>query len=91
MTVYDDGSVTYDDALITYDGDGVLGEVEGPLPGFTIEQPSYIEGISWEITPGRWVLTWNLSSTLPQVGQWELGTVGLSELGVTTSLVNTIA
>ena len=38
-----------------------------------IEQPSFIEGISWEIGPGNWETTWNLSSTLPQVGQWDLG------------------
>ena len=56
----------------------------------TISQASFIEGISWEIGPQSWETVWNLSSTLPQVGQWELGTVGLSELGVTTSLVSTI-
>jgi hypothetical protein len=61
------------------------------LGGEDIEQPSFIEGITWQIDPGRWQVTWNLSSTLPQVGQWELGTVGLSELGETTTLVNTIA
>ena len=58
--------------------------------GDMISQPSFIEGIGWEIGPGVWETYWSLSSTLPQVGQWELGTVGLSELGVTTSLVNTI-
>lgn len=58
--------------------------------GGTIDQPSYVEGIQWDINPGLWRTTQNLSSTLPQVGQWELGTVGLSELGVTTTLVNTI-
>ena len=56
--------------------------------GHTIEQPSFIEGITWQIDPGRWHLTWNLSSTALQQGQWELGTVGLSELGETTTLVS---
>ena len=56
--------------------------------GDVIEQPSFIEGINWDIGPGTWRLVWNLSSTALQQGQWELGTVGLSELGVTTSLVS---
>ena len=55
--------------------------------GDMIEQPSFIEGISYQITPGRWLITFALSSTSQQEGQWELGTVGLSELGVTTTLV----
>jgi len=56
--------------------------------GDVIEQPSFIEGISWDIGPGRWQLIWNLSSTALQQGQWQLGVVGKSELGVTTSLVS---
>ena len=55
--------------------------------GDMIEQPSFIEGISYQITPGRWLITFALSSTSQQEGQWELGVVGLSELGVTTTLV----
>jgi hypothetical protein len=55
--------------------------------GDTIEQPSFIEGIEWRIGPGTWRLTWRLSSTALQQGQWELGTVGKSELGTTTTLV----
>ena len=54
--------------------------------GDMIEQPSFIEGISWEIGPGNWETTWNLSSTLPQVGQWILGDTTYSVLGTTTSL-----
>ena len=55
--------------------------------GDMIEQPSFIEGIEWTLGPQTWRLTWRLSSTVLQQGQWELGTVGLSELGETTSLV----
>jgi len=55
--------------------------------GDVISQPSFIEGISIEDDAGHWTVTWNLSSTALQQGQWELGTVGKSELGVTTSLV----
>jgi len=55
--------------------------------GDPIEQPSFIEGIAWEIEGGRWRLTWALSSTTLQQGQWQLGVPGRSELGVTTSLV----
>lgn len=58
-----------------------------PGVGDTIEQPSFIEGIEWNITSGRWFLTWRLSSTSASVGQWTLGTVGKSELGQTTTLV----
>jgi len=57
--------------------------------GDVIEQPSFIEGINWDIGPARWQLTWSLSSTALQQGQWQLGVVGASELGVTTSLVST--
>ena len=57
--------------------------------GDVIEQPSFIEGIEWDISSGRWLLTWRLSSTALQQGQWQLGVVGSSELGVTTSLVST--
>jgi hypothetical protein len=56
--------------------------------GDVIEQPSFIEGIEWDISSGRWLLTWRLSSTALQQGQWQLGVVGKSELGVTTSLVS---
>jgi hypothetical protein len=56
--------------------------------GDTIQQPSFIEGIDWNIGPGRWQLTWNLSSTALQQGQWQLGVAGRSELGITTSLVS---
>lgn len=55
--------------------------------GDLIEQPSFIEGIVYEIRPGSWRITWPLSSTSQQEGQWQLGVVGLSELGVTTTLV----
>ena len=57
--------------------------------GDPIEQPSFIEGIEWNIRGSQsWRLTWRLSSTALQQGQWELGTVGKSELGVTTTLVS---
>ena len=59
-----------------------------PGQGDMIEQPSFIEGIQWQLPPGSWRLTWALSSTALQQGQWELGTVGKSELGVTTTLVS---
>jgi hypothetical protein len=55
--------------------------------GDVIEQPSFVEGISMDNDAGHWRILWNLSSTALQQGQWELGTVGLSELGVTTTLV----
>ena len=56
--------------------------------GDPIEQPSFIEGIEWTIQGSQsWRLVWRLSSTALQQGQWELGTVGKSELGVTTTLV----
>ena len=58
-----------------------------PGQGDMIEQPSFIEGIQWQLPPGPWRLTWALASTALQQGQWELGTVGKSELGVTTTLV----
>lgn len=57
--------------------------------GDIIEQPSFIEGIDWTLPPAPWRLTWRLSSTALQQGQWELGTVGKSELGETTTLVST--
>lgn len=56
--------------------------------GDLIEQPSFIEGSQISVGPGRWQVTWTLSSTALQQGQWELGTVGKSELGVTTTLVS---
>ncbi len=59
-----------------------------PGGGDVIEQPSFIEGIDWDIQSRRWVVTWRLSSTALQVGTWELGTAGKSELGVTTTLVS---
>jgi len=55
--------------------------------GDVISQPSFIEGIQIDDDAGHWRITWNLSSTALQQGQWELGTVGKSELGVTTTLV----
>lgn len=57
--------------------------------GDVIEQPSFIEGISIDNDAGHWWITWNLSSTALQQGQWQLGVVGKSELGVTTTLVGT--
>lgn len=59
-----------------------------PPAGTLIEQSSFIEGIEVGIGPARWDVLWQLSSTSFQVGQWELGTVTLSELGVTTTLVS---
>ena len=57
--------------------------------GDVIEQPSFIEGIQWDIVGSQsWRLAWALSSTALQQGQWELGTVGKSELGVTTTIVS---
>jgi hypothetical protein len=55
--------------------------------GDVIEQPSFIEGMQITNDAGHWRITWNLSSTALQQGQWELGTVGKSELGVTTTIV----
>lgn len=55
--------------------------------GNVIEQPSFIEGIQIDNDAGHWRITWNLSSTALQQGQWQLGTVGKSELGVTTTIV----
>jgi len=55
--------------------------------GDVISQPSFIEGIQIDNDAGHWRITWNLSSTVLQQGQWELGTAGKSELGVTTTLV----
>jgi hypothetical protein len=55
--------------------------------GDVIEQPSFIEGMQINNDAGHWRITWNLSSTALQQGQWTLGTVGLSELGVTTTIV----
>lgn len=55
-----------------------------PPAGTLIEQPSMVEGTTIDIGPQRWDVTWNLSSTLFQVGEWELG---VSALGDTTTLV----
>jgi hypothetical protein len=55
--------------------------------GDPIEQPSFIEGIQIDNDAGHWRITWQLSSTALQQGQWELGTAGKSELGVTTTIV----
>ncbi|MGH2373037.1 MAG: hypothetical protein ACRDIC_06105 [bacterium] len=55
--------------------------------GDVIEQQSFIEGIQITNDAGHWRIIWNLSSTALQQGQWELGIVGKSELGVTTTLV----
>jgi len=55
--------------------------------GDVLEQPSFIEGIQINNDAGHWRITWNLSATALQQGQWTLGTVGLSELGVTTTIV----
>jgi hypothetical protein len=57
--------------------------------GDVLEQPSFIEGIQIDNDAGHWRITWNLSSTALQQGQWELGTAGKSELGVTTTIVST--
>ena len=57
--------------------------------GDVIEQPSFIEGMQINNDAGHWRITWQLSSTALQQGQWELGTVGKSELGVTTTIVGT--
>lgn len=56
--------------------------------GDLLEQPSFIEGIQWTIGRGTWQVVWNLSTTTLTQGQWELGTVGKSELGQTTTLVS---
>lgn len=58
-----------------------------PAHGDPIVQPSFVEGIDWTIDVNGWRLTWALSSTPLQQGQWQLGVAGKSELGVTTSLV----
>jgi hypothetical protein len=55
--------------------------------GDVISQPSFIEGMQINNDAGHWRITWNLSATTLQQGQWELGTAGLSELGVTTTIV----
>jgi len=55
--------------------------------GDVIEQPSFIEGINIDNDAGHWRIAWQLSSTTLQQGQWELDTVGLSELDETTTLV----
>jgi len=55
--------------------------------GQNISQPSFIEGIQIDNDAGHWRITWHLSSTALQQGQWTLETVGLSELEVTTTLV----
>jgi hypothetical protein len=55
--------------------------------GDVLSQPSFIEGIQIDDDAGHWRITWNLSSTALQQGQWELGTIGKSELEVTTTLV----
>ncbi len=56
--------------------------------GDVIQQPSFVEGIDWQIDSTGWRLTWRLSSTALQQGQWQLGVAGRSELGVTTSVVS---
>jgi hypothetical protein len=56
--------------------------------GDVISQPSFIEGIQIANDAGRWRITWNLSSTALQQGQWQLGVAGKSELGLTTSVVS---
>jgi hypothetical protein len=59
-----------------------------PPNGGLIDQPSVVEGMHWEYAASRYLrAVWSLSSTSYQQGQWELGTVGKSELGVTTTLV----
>jgi hypothetical protein len=58
-----------------------------PPGGGFLDQPSIIEGISHEISPNiSWRTMWQLSSTNYQIGQWQLGVPGRSELGVTTIL-----
>jgi hypothetical protein len=56
--------------------------------GDEISQPSFIEGIQIDNDAGHWRITWNLSSTALQQGQWQLEVAGKSELGTTTSLVS---
>jgi hypothetical protein len=59
-------------------------------PAFSdvIEQSSFVEGIQWEIGAGSWRVRWALSTAPLQVGEWQLGVVGKSELGVTTTLAS---
>lgn len=69
-------------------GDRIIARKRPPSGGL-IDQPSIIEGIRYDIWPQeqRFGVTWSLSSTALQQGQWQLGVVGKSELGVTTSIV----
>lgn len=77
------------DRLLVHDlHERILGRKRPPGGGL-IDQPSIIEGIDHDIYPNvSWRTTWQLSSTNYQLGQWQLGVPGRSELGVTTLLGN---
>jgi hypothetical protein len=77
------------DRLLVHDlHERILGR-KRPPGGGEINQPSIIEGIDHDISPNvSWRTTWQLSSTSYQIGTWQLGVPGKSELGVTTLLGN---
>lgn len=77
------------DRLLVHDlHERILGR-KRPPPGGLIDQPSIVEGIDHDIYPNvSWRMTWQLSSTNYQIGTWQLGVPGRSELGVTTILAS---
>ena len=57
-----------------------------PGGGDPIEVDSLIVGITYEIDPNGWQVTWDLEPTRVHEGYWYLGVAGMSELGTTTKL-----
>jgi hypothetical protein len=78
--------VDFWDRLLDVDlGDKVLMRAE-PEGSDEIEQPSYVEGISWDIGPNGWRLTWDVVALTRRAYFWVLGDPIQGRLGITTTL-----
>lgn len=57
-----------------------------PPGGGSISQPSYVEGIQWDIDENEWRCSWNLAATSRRARAWVLGDLIDGVLGSTTRL-----
>ena len=57
-----------------------------PGGGATIELDCLILGITYDVKPEDWTITWDLAPAEPVLDAWYLGHPGFSELGTTTVL-----
>lgn len=57
-----------------------------PGGGAAISVDSLILGVTYDISPNGWEITWDLAPAEPVLAAWYLGHSGMSELGVSTIL-----